>query len=149
MWTKLCDHLDMSWMLDDPRFATGSARLANRTELERLLNERFKLRRRDEWIAELRALGMPAGPVYDMGEVFADPQVVATKMVETIEHPSIGELRQLASPLGLECLEGGSVRHPPPRLGEHTREVLEEIGFPRARIDELVSRGVIAGPLAA
>jgi len=66
MWRKLCEHLGMEWLLNDERFATGSARRNNRTELERLLNERLKLRSRDEWIAEFRALGMPAGPVYDI-----------------------------------------------------------------------------------
>jgi len=143
MWRKLCHHLQLQWMLDDPKFATSSARRDNRVELERLLDEHFRLRTRDEWIAELRGLGMPAGPVYDLSEVFADPQVMGGGMVETIDHPSIGPLRQLASPLGLECFGNGSIRRPPPRLGEHTREVLAELGIGHPRLDALAEAGVI------
>jgi crotonobetainyl-CoA:carnitine CoA-transferase CaiB-like acyl-CoA transferase len=143
MWSKLCKHVQLEWMLDDPRFATSGARRDNRKELERLLDERFVLRCRDEWIAELRALGLPAGPVYNIAEVFADPGVIESGMVETIEHPAIGQLRQLASPLGLDCFNNGSVRRPPPRLGEHTKEVLEELGVTAASLHELVCTGVL------
>jgi formyl-CoA transferase len=147
MWSKLCKHLGLDWMLDDPRFASSGARRDNRKELERLLDERFGLRGRDEWIAELRALGLPAGPVYDIAEVFSDPQVVEGGMVETIEHPAIGRLRQLASPLGLDCFASGSVRRPPPRLGEHTAEVLEELGL-ADKLSDLAEAGVILGQAA-
>jgi formyl-CoA transferase len=146
MWIKLCRHVQLDGLIDDPRFATSSARRDNRTELERLIGERFKLRSRDQWIAELRGLGMPAGPVYDVSEVFADPQVIEGGMVETIEHPTVGQLRQLASPIGLECFSGGSVRKPPPRLGEHTWEVLTELGITTEKVDELAKGHVISTP---
>jgi crotonobetainyl-CoA:carnitine CoA-transferase CaiB-like acyl-CoA transferase len=67
-------------------------------------------------------------------------------MVETIEHPTVGHLRQLASPIGLECFSGGSVRRPPPRLGEHTREVLAELGVTSDKINELAKDHVISSP---
>jgi crotonobetainyl-CoA:carnitine CoA-transferase CaiB-like acyl-CoA transferase len=143
MWTKLCQHLDMAWLLDDERFATSSARRDNRKELEHLLDERFRLRPRDQWIAELRELGMPAGPVYDISEVFADPHVATSGMVETVEHPSIGALKQLASPLQLQCFSSGSVRRPPPLLGEHTSDILGELGFSQERIEGFKKIGVI------
>ena len=87
---------------------------------------------------------MPAGPVYDLKEVFSDDHMQQTGMVETIEHPGIGALRQLASPLKIEAFRNGSVRRPPPRLGEHTREVLDELGFGRDRVSALAGLGVIA-----
>jgi crotonobetainyl-CoA:carnitine CoA-transferase CaiB-like acyl-CoA transferase len=146
MWIKLCHHLQLEGLIEDPRFATSAARRDNRTELERLVGERFKLRGRDQWIAELRGLGMPAGPVYDVSEVFADPQVIEGGMVETIEHPTVGQLRQLASPIGLACFSEGSVRRPPPLLGEHTREVLAELGIPSQKVDELAKDQVISAP---
>jgi crotonobetainyl-CoA:carnitine CoA-transferase CaiB-like acyl-CoA transferase len=144
MWKRLCRHLELDWLLDDPRFRTPAARLTNRVALEALLSEQFRKRPRDEWIAELRALGMPAGPVYDMAEVFADPQVVALGMVETVQHPALGALAQLASPLGLDCFADGSVRRPPPMLGEHTHEVLAEFGIAAHRLGELAAAGVIS-----
>ncbi|TXL77596.1 CoA transferase [Vineibacter terrae] len=143
MWQNLCRHLGMAWLLDDARFATGSARLKNRKELEGLLDERFAQRSRDEWIAELRSLGMPAGPVYDLAQVFADPHIASTGFVETISHPTIGQLAQLASPLKMECFADGSVRRPPPLLGEHTQEILEELALGDRRIAELEEAGVI------
>jgi crotonobetainyl-CoA:carnitine CoA-transferase CaiB-like acyl-CoA transferase len=144
MWKKLCEHLDMDWLLGDARFATSSARRDNRKALERLLDQRLMQRTRDEWIAEFRALGMPAGPVYDIAEVFADPAIAGTGVVETVRHPSIGELELLASPLKLESLAQGSVRQPPPLLGEHTSEILRELGFSLDKISDLKRNGEVA-----
>jgi crotonobetainyl-CoA:carnitine CoA-transferase CaiB-like acyl-CoA transferase len=143
MWVKLCKHIGMEWLLSDARFTDSSLRRDNRVELERIIDERLQQRPRDQWIKEFRELGMPAGPIYDLSEVFADPHIASTGMVETIDHPTIGALRQLASPLKLECFADGSVRRPPPRLGEHTNEVLSELGFDRGRIDRLTRSGVL------
>jgi crotonobetainyl-CoA:carnitine CoA-transferase CaiB-like acyl-CoA transferase len=134
----------MGWLLDDERFVTSSARRDNRTELERLLNERLKLRPRNEWIPEFRALGMPAGPVYDIAEVFNDPAITATGVVETVDHPSIGALKLLASPLKLDCFATGSVRRAPPLLGQHTSEILQELGFSDDIIADLKRTAVVA-----
>ena len=143
MWRKLCGHLDVAWLLDDERFATSSARRDNRKELERLLGKRLKQRTRDEWIAELRGIGIPAGPVYDVAQVFSDPSILDTGVVEATEHPLIGELELLASPLKLECLAKGSVRRPPPLLGQHTSEILDELGFSKHTIAELKRLAVV------
>lgn len=143
MWVRLCRHLGLEALIEDPQFATSEARQTNRIELERILDERFVLRNRDDWIAELRGLGIPAGPVYNLAEVFADPQVVANHMVETIDHPVVGQLRQLASPLQLDGFDQGSVRRPPPLLGQHTDEILAEFGVPPAQIAALKQAGAV------
>jgi crotonobetainyl-CoA:carnitine CoA-transferase CaiB-like acyl-CoA transferase len=148
MWEAFCKHIGMEWLLTDPRFATSALRRDNRRELERLIDERMRTRPRDQWIAELRALGMPAGPVYNLSEVFADEHVQQSGMVETVAHPTIGALRQLASPLKIEAFGNGSVRRPPPRLGEHTREILDEFGIGGERLSELARSGVIKPPKA-
>ena len=144
MWEAFCRHIGMEWLITDKRFATTGSRRDNRKELERLVDERLRERPRDEWIKELRALGIPAGPVYDLSEVFADEHILQAGMIETTEHPAIGQLRQLASPLKLEAFANGSVRRPPPRLGEHTREILTELGLGADRLKELARNGVIS-----
>jgi crotonobetainyl-CoA:carnitine CoA-transferase CaiB-like acyl-CoA transferase len=144
MWEAFCRHIGMEWLLSDPRFSTTALRRDNRKELERLIDERMRTRPRDQWIDELRALGIPAGPVYDLQEVFSDAHVLQSGMVETTEHPSIGPLRQLASPLGIEAFKDGSVRRPPPRLGEHTREILSQFGVDANRLAGLARAGVIS-----
>ena len=143
MWESLCKHLDMEWALSDPRFATSGPRRDNRKELERLINERMRTKPRDQWISELRALGMPAGPIYDMKEVFGDDHMHQNGMIETVEHPAIGALRQLASPIKIEAFARGSIRQPPPQLGEHTGEILREFGFTNDDLSQLARDSVI------
>jgi crotonobetainyl-CoA:carnitine CoA-transferase CaiB-like acyl-CoA transferase len=143
MWERLCQYLDMPQLMADERFSTGAARLANRKDLESLLDERFSQRSRDEWISELRNLGIPAGPVYDLSEVFSDRGILSNGVIETVEHPTIGQLDQLASPLKMECFATGSVRTPPPLLGEHTLQILGELGLDDRQIADLLKAEVV------
>jgi crotonobetainyl-CoA:carnitine CoA-transferase CaiB-like acyl-CoA transferase len=148
MWEALCKHIGMEWLLTDPRFTSSSLRRDNRMELERLIDERMRTRPRDQWISELRDLGIPAGPVYDLKEVFDDDHMTQTGMIETVQHPAIGDLRQLASPLKIEAFKDGSVRRPPPQLGQHTVEILSDFHFSRERVEDLARRGILGSDLA-
>src|ERR1700744_2413491 len=79
MWEAFCKHIGMEWLLSDPRFKTTALRRDNRQELERLVDERMRTRPRDAWVTGLRALGIPAGPVYDLSEVFCDEGVLRSE----------------------------------------------------------------------
>lgn len=150
MWVKLCGLVGLPELPADPRFTDIAARMAHREELKALLNARFATRGKMEWTHDLVALGLPAGPILDLGQVFADPHVNAAGMVARFMHPRLGERRTLANPIRMEGLEGASVRTPPPALGEHTRAVLARFGLDPTRVDALVAAGVarVAAPPA-
>ncbi len=143
MWAKLCRLLELEELIADPEFKDNSARMRNRDEVVARLNARFATRTKAEWTRELVELGLPAGPILDMSEVFNDPHVQHIGLVEEIEHPALGSLRQLASPVRIDALEGKSVRRPPPMLGEHSEEVLKEWGLDDDRVASLVAAGIV------
>ena len=142
-WRTICRVIGREDLPEDSRFTDNDKRMANRDTLRDLLNERFRTRPAIEWASSLMEAGVPAGPVYSLDQVFADPQVVQQGMVESIQHPTIGNLELLANPMKMEAFEGRSVRRPPPRVGEHNRVVLAEYGFSTDEIAALESVGAI------
>ena len=126
-WGRFCGAVERPDLMSDERWATNDARVRNRDALVPLLEELFSGRSVEEWLALLKASEVPAGPVNTVDRALNDPQTVARGMVQEIEHPRIGPLRMVASPLHLEATPPVIRRHPP-MLGEHTEEVLGELG---------------------
>ncbi|AIY39428.1 L-carnitine dehydratase/bile acid-inducible protein F [Collimonas arenae] len=153
MWLRLCQLLDVPELPDDPRFASNEARVAHRDELKVLLEARLKTRSKREWSALFTDAGLPAGPIHTLDEVFADPQVLHCRLVETTEHPTLGALRQVVTPVSSygAAADAPVTRRAPPALGEHTVEVLRQAGFGQAAIDALLASKVAhqsAAPMA-
>lgn len=142
-WLKLARLLGMEHLTTDERFTNNAARVEHRIELKALLEERLRLRTRAEWTAEMVALSIPAGPINRLDDVFADAQVQHCRMVESIEHPQLGTLRQVGNPLRMDGLREGSMRLPPPLYGQHTVAVLQELGYTRDVIDGWLAAGVV------
>jgi crotonobetainyl-CoA:carnitine CoA-transferase CaiB-like acyl-CoA transferase len=120
-FANLCEVIGRPELAEDVRFATNPDRVANREALIPELQREFGGRAADEWADELRAAGVPSGPVNALADVFADEHVLGSGMLQGIDHPSAGHLEMLASPI---LVDGDrlSIRRPPPTLGQHTEE---------------------------
>jgi crotonobetainyl-CoA:carnitine CoA-transferase CaiB-like acyl-CoA transferase len=147
MWLRLCRLLDLASLPDDPRFVNNEARVAHRDELKAMLEARLKTRGKREWTEMFIEAGLPAGPINTLDEVFDDPQVLHCRLVETVEHPILGQLRHVVTPMSrVDEQAGPSVgitRRAPPDLGQHTIEVLRKTGFNAASIDALLAAGAV------
>ena len=126
-WERLLGLIDAPELAADPRFATNRDRMENREALEAALNAVFAGRDTADWLAVMEEGGLPAGPVLDVREMHADPQTRAREMVVTLEHPSAGPVETIGLPVKFSATPG-RVSRPAPRLGEHTAEVLAELG---------------------
>jgi crotonobetainyl-CoA:carnitine CoA-transferase CaiB-like acyl-CoA transferase len=138
---SLCQVTGLPGLPADPRFDSAAKRSANRAELNALIAERLRTRTTAEWVEALNQAGVPCGPVYRMDEVFADPQVEHLAMTEPVEHPALGRLDILRNAVRMTDAPT-TVRTPSPEIGDHTTEVLTELGYPQAEIDRLRAQGV-------
>jgi formyl-CoA transferase len=136
LWERICTVIGREELASDPRFATNDARMANVAELAAELEASLAARGTDEWVDALLEAGVPAGPIHDYEQVFADPHTQAREMEVRIEHPVEGTVRGLGIPVKLSDTPG-AVRRPAPLLGQHTREILQEAGLGDAEIEAL------------
>jgi crotonobetainyl-CoA:carnitine CoA-transferase CaiB-like acyl-CoA transferase len=142
-WRALCRAAGepLGALGDDARFATNAARVERRAELANVLEPVVAGRTVDEWLALCDGAGIPCGPILNVAEALAHPQVQARGMVVPLRHPTAGDIRVTGVPVRLSDTPG-AVRTPPPRLGEHTRAVLAEVlGLDAAAVDSLVEEG--------
>jgi crotonobetainyl-CoA:carnitine CoA-transferase CaiB-like acyl-CoA transferase len=128
---------------DDPRFARNADRVAHRRELLDILQAEFKKWPSMELCRRLWDAAVPVGPVNSVDEVYADPQVLAREMLQSIPHPGLasGEVRLAGFPVKLSATPPSARRHPP-RLGEHTREILAGLGYAPEQVEGFITSGV-------
>ena len=143
MWVTLCNILDLNELVSDLRFIDNASRAVNRDELKNLIEQKLSMFDRQHWTHLFNKSGVPAGPINNLAEVFSDSQVLHCKLVEEINHPVLGPLKLVGSPIQFDLNKGNSVKRAPPLLGEHTSEILEEFGWSNQEIDALESRGVV------
>ncbi len=142
MWKRLCEALGRGDLVARPEFATEADRARNRVALNAELNAAFVAHTSAEWIEILNRAGVPCGPIYTMDQVFADPQVQHLGCAAPVAHPLLGEIKLVNQMVGLSRTPATMAR-PTPELGEHTEEILRELGCDAARIAELRERKVI------
>jgi crotonobetainyl-CoA:carnitine CoA-transferase CaiB-like acyl-CoA transferase len=141
-WPRLCEAIGIPELAADPRFGTNGDRVERRAELRPLLAARFAARTTDDWLEALDAAEIPCGPINDVAAAFDAPQARARAMSVELEHPVLGTIRQVGLPFRLAATPA-SIRTAPPLLGEHTAEILVEIGYAPGDVDALRERGVV------
>ncbi len=142
-WAKFCQVASMESMRDDPRFATNSARVENFDATVALVGEKMKERTVQEWMAALSAAGVPCAPINTLDIALVHPQLAERKLVVTTAHPVLGTVNNMAMPVRFQN-ETRHARLPPPLLGQHTQDVLSDLGFDSAEIQELLRDGIVS-----
>jgi crotonobetainyl-CoA:carnitine CoA-transferase CaiB-like acyl-CoA transferase len=140
-FAKLCDVLGEPGLAADPRFAANAGRVEE-PELRARLEAAFSRFSRADLIGALEQAGVPCAPINDIDQVFADPQIRHRRMLQALPHPVAGTVQQVVSPMRFQNA-ALAFDMPPPLLGQHTRDVLQELGLADAAIDALQERGVI------
>ena len=142
MWLNLCDAVGKPELKEDPRFITEPLRVKHRDDLNNILIQIFKTKEKAYWVQLLNDVGVPTGPIYDMSEVFSDPQVISQNMVAQVEHPKLGNLKLVNQALKLNRTPA-EVKTATPELGEHTESLLNELGYSKEEILEFVNEKVV------
>ena len=136
MFRRLCETLGTETLLDDARFKTAPDRSKNRAPLAAELDKAFVTKTSAEWVELLNAKGVPCGPIFNVKETFENEQVQHLGLATTVKHRELGEMRIQRPPVTLSRTPS-SVRTAAPDIGEHTEEILGELGFSQADIDTL------------
>jgi crotonobetainyl-CoA:carnitine CoA-transferase CaiB-like acyl-CoA transferase len=142
MWEKCCVVLEAPEMRTDSRFATSDVRSTNRAALNEAISAKTRQQPAEHWIAEFNAAGIPCGPVLTIDKVFADPQVEQLQMAVPVQHPVLGTIRLTGQAAKMERTPA-SIRSATPERGQHTGEVLGELGYDDRRIRLLRERQAI------
>jgi crotonobetainyl-CoA:carnitine CoA-transferase CaiB-like acyl-CoA transferase len=142
IWRRFCAALGLELLLQDPRFARNPDRVANRDALWQAIEARTRQIASADLLERLSAAKVPCGAIRNLAEVFADPQVAHLNLAPMVRHRTAGDLRVTGVPFRL-ARTPGAVRLPPPTLGEHTNEVLVELGYTMPEVQRLREQGAV------
>jgi formyl-CoA transferase len=142
LWRSLCQAIGRVDLMDDPRFARSEGRTQNREALNQEITDALQARTTEEWVEILNDAGVPSGPVHDVAQAFADPQVRHLRIATPVTHPTVGPIEVIRNATTLEGVPG-EIRRPAPEQGEHSDEILRQFGLSDAEIGALRSNDII------
>jgi len=142
MWRIVCEAIGRTELVEDPQFKNAEDRAKNRKALNQVMNRSLATKPSAEWVDIFNKAGVPCGPIYRMDQVFADPQVKHMQAAAEVAHPRLGTLRLINQPVKLSRTPAKLVAATPER-GEHTEEVLLEIGLGSQEFKKLKSEGIV------
>jgi crotonobetainyl-CoA:carnitine CoA-transferase CaiB-like acyl-CoA transferase len=142
---RFCKAIEKPEWAQDPRFAMRPSRLENRAILIPMIETHLQTRNGDEWLEKIHKAGVPAGPINTLDRVLNDPQVLAREMVAEMEGPlENAKIKTIGNPIKMSHTPIKEPFSSPPGLGEHTREILEDLlGYPKEKLMDLNQKGVI------
>ena len=141
-WERMLTLIEAEELNDDPRFSSNAMRIENRVVLAETLSLVFLKHSTAHWLEAFEKAGVPAGPVLSITEMHADPQALARDMIVSTDHPVAGQVKTIGHPVKFSETPGG-VKRPAPLMGQHTAEVLREIGYSESEIVAMAAAGVI------
>ncbi|MEO0230135.1 MAG: CoA transferase [candidate division WOR-3 bacterium] len=141
-WKRFCKVIEREDLLTDPRFETNAKRLENRDILIPIIEDIIKQKPAEYWLTRLDEAHIPAGPINTVDKAINDEQVRARNFIQEIDHPTAGKIKLMKNPIHFGDIELDIYRHPP-LLGEHTEEILLELGYNHEEIKNLKAKGVI------
>jgi formyl-CoA transferase len=141
-WERFAQTIGLPELLNRPEYAEDWLRVKNRHQLTREIEAVTSTRPRSYWLAALEEVGVPCGPILNYAEVFADPHIQARGMIQEVDHPVGGRIRVLGPAAKLSETPAQFTRHPP-LYGEHTAEILRELGYSEADSQELADTGAV------
>jgi len=147
-WVRMLDVIDAKHLDDDARFASNADRMAHRDELIKELETFFITKDTTTWVDQFNEAGIPAGPILDITQMHKDPQAMAREMIPEVDHPVAGRVKTLGAPVKFHATPT-AVNCAAPILGQHSQEVLAEIGYSESEIQAFVATGVIGQPGSA
>ena len=142
IWTALCDVLERPDLASDPRFSGPTERTRNRDALNEEITAALRARTTTDWVETMNEAGIPSGPVNDIEQTFADPQVQHLGIATPVTHPSVGKIEIIANATHLEGVPN-TIRRPAPEPGEHSDEILREFGLSDTEINSLRTHEII------
>ena len=142
LWERFCKAVGLEKVMEDPKFASNAKRVENREEIVKIISNLVATKKGEEWLKILTDAGIPCGPIYTVDKIFADQQVLHRQMLKELDHPKAGKVKVTGIPVKLSDTPG-EVKTAPPLLGQHTHEILAELGYSNQDVEKLHQEKVI------